>query len=146
MRIVSKKSRYALHGLAYVAAVSHGEPVPFNRILEYLRSYSQRLTLSPGYMAKIFQEVSRAGFTVAVPGPRGGYQLARQPEEIHLIEIVEALDGPVLTECCLLSVGTCERQSTCGVSQIIHQAEQSFYRFFMNETVASLARKMDFGI
>ncbi len=144
MALISKKARYALHGLAYVASVSNGEPVPFNRILSYLRAYSQRLTLSPGYIAKVFQEMSRAGLMVAVPGPRGGYQLARPAKDIHLIEVVEALDGPILTECCLLSVGQCERQATCGVRRVIHEAELSFYHFFQNETVASLARRMDF--
>ena len=144
MSIISKKARYALHGLAYIAEFSDGEPVPFNKILRYLRVYAQRLTLSPGYIAKVFQDVSRAGLTVATPGPRGGYRLARRPEEIRLIEVVEALDGPVGSECCLLSVGECQQQSTCAVRKIILEAELTFYGFFQNETVASMAHKMVF--
>lgn len=148
MSIVSKRVRYALHGLGYIAAFSEGEPVPFNEILAYLRKYSQRLTLSPSYIAKIFQDVSRAGFTAAVPGPHGGYRLAREPEQIHLIEIVEALDGPLLTGCCLLfaGAGPCDQQATCGVRGVIHEAEISFYRFFEKETVATLAERMSFPV
>jgi DNA-binding IscR family transcriptional regulator len=73
--IVSKRSRYALHGLGYLAKFSEGKPISFDEILVYLRAYSQHLSLSPGYIAKIFQDISRAGFTVAVSGPHGGYQL-----------------------------------------------------------------------
>lgn len=144
MSIISKKARYALHGIGYIAVFSKGRPVPFDEILAYLRDYSQRLTLSPGYIAKIFQELSRAGLTAAASGPHGGYQIARSAEKIRLIEIVEALDGPLLRQCCLLSVGDCPRQSTCGVRTLIGEAELVFYRFFEKQTVASLAHRMAF--
>jgi len=144
MRAVSKKARYALHGLAFVAEYGRSEPVSFNRILGYLRAYSQRLSLSPSYIAKVFQEISRAGFTTAVSGPRGGYQLARPAGSIRVIEVVEALDGPLLSDCCLLSVGQCDRQSTCGVGGMIREAEQAFHRFLKRETIGSLGRKMEF--
>ena len=144
MALISKKARYALHGLGYIARHSDGEPVPFNTILLYLKAYSKRLSLSPGYIAKVFREVCRAGLTEAVSGPHGGYRLARRPQEIHLIEIIEAVDGPQRTACCLLSMGECDQQGECGVGAVVRQAEQVFYDFFRTETVATLARKMKF--
>lgn len=145
MPIVSKKVRYALHGLAYIARSSEdGKPVPFEEILGYLRAYSPRLTLSRGYIAKIFQEVSRLGLTTASPGPHGGYVLARHPREIRLIEIVEALEGPLLDDCCLLSVGGCPNRESCGVGAVIRKAEVAFHRFFQEETVETLVRRMHF--
>ena len=57
---------------------------------------------------------------------------------------MEALEGPILTGCCLLSVGDCPRQETCGVRTLIHDAEHVFYDFFKNETIDSLAKRMDF--
>ena len=144
MSLVSKKTRYVLHGLAYIGQSSDGEAVPFEEVLSYLRAYSNRLTLSPSYIAKIFQDVSRLGFTEAVSGPHGGYRLSRPATEINLIDVVEALEGPILTGCCLLSVGDCPRQSSCGVRGIVNDAERVFYDFFKNETIASLAKRMDF--
>ncbi len=144
MTIISKRARYAFHGLAYVAAHSEGMPVSFDRILGYLQAYSHSLTLSKSYIAKIFQDVSRAGFTVAVSGPGGGYQLARDPRQIRLIEIIESLDGPLLTSCCLMSVGGCSQQPACGVQRVIREAELGMYRTFERETLASLAGKMEF--
>lgn len=144
MSLVSKRSRYALHGLAYISVSQSDGPVALNRILDYLSAYSQRLGLSSGYIAKIFQDLSRVGLVQAVPGPHGGYLLARPPREIKLVEIVTALDGPLMTGCCLLSVGECDRQSTCGVAGMIHEAEAAFQKFFEKETVASLARRMSF--
>jgi Rrf2 family protein len=129
--------------LAYIAANSDGEPVAFAEILAYLRAYSPQLSLSPGYIGKIFQDVSRSGLTQAVSGPRGGYRLNRPAAEISLLEVVETLEGPLLSECCLLSVGQCSQQE-CGVRDVVHEAESALIGFFERETVASLVEKMAF--
>jgi Rrf2 family protein len=145
MSILSRKVRYALHGLAFLAVNQKKRPVPFNEILRFLRTYSDQLTLSNGYIAKIFQEVSRAGFAAAMPGPRGGYQLAKPAEEIRLVDVVSALDGPPTPECCLLAVGRCPREQNCGFRKVVQRAEEAFYRELEKETVASIAATMDFG-
>lgn len=144
MRSLSKKTRYAFHGLAYIAAFSQGKPIPFDEILAYLRAYSQKLTLSPGYIQKIFQDVARAGFTQAASGPGGGYMLARPPETVRMVEIIESLEGPLVSQCCLLSVGDCPRQKRCGVRSVIREAELAQYRVFEKETLATLAAKVEF--
>jgi Rrf2 family protein len=145
MEILSRKVRYALHGLAYLAGQqTKKRPIPFNEILRFLRAYSDQLTLSNGYLAKIFQEVSRAGFAAAMPGPRGGYQLSRPAEEITVLDVVRALDGTPVSDCCLLSVGQCPRIETCGFHRVVENAENAFYRELEKETVASIAAKMDF--
>lgn len=144
MNIVSKKSRYAVHGLAYMANSEQDHSVPFDEILAYLKAYSQRLTLSPGYIAKIFQHVSRAGLVESVPGPHGGYRLARAADRIRLIDVVTILEGPLFTDCCLLSVGTCTNQQECGVRDVIREAEEQFASFLTHETIASIAARMKF--
>ena len=144
MPILSRKARYALHGLGFIAAFSQDKPLPSEEILAYLRSYSPRHTLSSGYLAKILQEVSRAGFTVSVTGPRGGYQLARPAEEIGVLEVVEALDGPLTSGECMLSVAGCPRQATCGFRSLIQKAEMAFYGSLKSATIASIADLTDF--
>jgi len=92
----------------------------------------------------VFQEVARAGFTSALTGPRGGYRLSRPADQIRLIQVIEALDGQLLPGWCLLSIGDCPGQQTCGVRALIGEAELTFYRFFEKHTIASLARRMAF--
>ena len=144
MTIISKKARYTIHGLAYIAAFSDDKPIPFGEILAYLRAYSRTLTLSSSYIAKIFQEVARTGLVSAVPGPHGGYQLSRSAERITLVEIIEAMDGPLIHPCCLLSVGGCTNQSSCGVNAVVREGEQALFEVFRRETLNSLAVKMQF--
>ncbi len=144
MTLVSKKTRYALHGLAYLAEHAARGPIRFDEIHRYLMTYAPGLELSASYLAKIFQDVSRAGFASTIPGPRGGYRLARPADQIRLIEILEALDGYEATHCCLLSVGGCSQRAKCRVGDITHDAEIAFRNIFERETVASLAAKMSF--
>jgi len=144
MTLVSTKSRYALHGLAYISANSERGPIRFEEIHRYLKAYAPDLELSESYLAKVFQDISRAGFTEAVPGPRGGYRLGRPAGQIRLIEIIEALDGSSSTHCCLLSVGTCNQKTSCRVGDITRDAEVAFRSIFERETIESLAAKMTF--
>lgn len=145
MDTISKKARCVLYGTAYIAAVSDGRPVPFDTVMTYLRTYAQSLALSESYIAKVFQELSRAGFLRASTGPRGGYQLTRDPEELLLVDLVEAVDGPLVSDSCFLSAEGCPRKQSCGVRRVVREAEMAFYRRLERETLASLARKMDFS-
>ena len=141
--MISKRARYALHGVGYLAQRYQDSPISFAEILEYLKEYSKDLSFSQGYISKIFQELSRAGITTAVVGRKGGYALSRPPKEVKIIDVVAAMDGHPMKECCLLSVGGgCENQNTCGVSQVIHGAQKSFYDFLAAETADTLCRKM----
>lgn len=50
--------------------------------------------VSTSYLLKHLQALSRAGIVHTIPGPRGGYRLAKTPEEISLLDIVLAVEGP----------------------------------------------------
>jgi len=138
----SKRARYALHGVGFLAYHHPRAPVPFSEILAYLEEYSSEAALSHGYLAKTFQELSRAGIVRTVTGRKGGYALARPPQEVRLLDLVVALDGGPTEGCCLLSVGGCSNQSGCGVNEVICNAERALAEFLGSETAASLAAKM----
>jgi len=143
--MISKRARYALHGVGFLAYYHGDEPLSFKEILRYLRAYSNKLTLSPGYIARVFQDLARAGIVQSTVGRHGGYSLARSPDKVRVIDIVSATDGAPVETCCLLSMGECSNRSTCGVNAIIGQAQRSFHDFLASETAESLADKM-FGV
>ena len=138
----SKRARYALHGVGFLAYYHGAAPLPFTEILRYLEDYSNELSLSPGYISKIFQDLSRAQIVRSALGRKGGYTLATDPEEVRVVDIVTAVDGNPVGQCCLLSIGGCSNQADCGVNQLIQKAEASFYDYLASETAGSLARKM----
>lgn len=64
-------------------------------------------------VSKILKVLTREGFLVSSRGIKGGYSLARLPEDVSVVDVIDALEGPIaLTEC---GTGSCEREASCRV-------------------------------
>lgn len=83
---LSEGIEWGLHCAVLVAVIPPGTALPASRLAEYHG-------VPAPYLAKHLQALSRAGILEAVPGPRGGYRLARPATEISVLDVVEAIDG-----------------------------------------------------
>ena len=70
--------------------------------------------LSKQYLVKIFSSLAHAGLVTPVRGKRGGYLLARDPAEINLLELIEAVEGPIAVNFCQHIPPRCDR-SQCAL-------------------------------
>jgi Rrf2 family iron-sulfur cluster assembly transcriptional regulator len=70
---------------------------------------------------------------------KGGYALARRPEEINLREVVEAVDGPIVPSVCCLSKSPCRRQDICDVFQSVNEAFRRFCSALEEKRVSDLS-------
>lgn len=84
----SLQVQYAICGVFDLAYNGQGEPVQ-------VRVISERQAIPTRYLEQIFQRLRRAGLVTSKRGPGGGYTLARQPAEISLRAVVEAVEGPL---------------------------------------------------
>jgi len=84
----SLQVQYAICGSFDLAYNGGGRPVQ-------IRVISERQAIPVRYLEQIFQRLRRAGLICSKRGPGGGYTLARASEEITLLEIIEALEGPL---------------------------------------------------
>jgi Rrf2 family protein len=82
---------YALRALTHLAAQGVNAPMAS-------RGVAQVCQLPENYLLKVLAPLVRAGLLYSVKGPNGGYRLARPANQITLLEIVEAADGPVRGE------------------------------------------------
>ena len=87
---VTSKSRYAVVALAELARASES-PMPIGQVAE-------RRGIPVQFLEQLFSTLRRAGILVSHRGAKGGYTLARPPEQITVIEVVQALDGKVGAE------------------------------------------------
>jgi FeS assembly SUF system regulator len=94
-------------------------------VMTYLKRESDRLHaaseiagaigLAAPTVSKILKQLAREGLVTSHRGAKGGYTLARRPETISMVEIIDALEGPVgLTECGS-SPGLCLQESACSI-------------------------------
>lgn len=117
---VTSKSRYAVVALAELARSGEG-PVPIAQIAE-------RREMPVQFLEQLFSTLRRDGLLISQRGVKGGYRLARPPEEITVLEVVQALDGRVGDEA-----------SEAG--GIWEEGVEALRGVFSSTTIADIARR-----
>lgn len=77
------------------------------------------------YLPQVLAALVRTGLVESVPGPEGGYRLAVDPGDITLLALIEAVDGPISSEECILRGGGCARVDRCAVHDTWAEAQQA---------------------
>jgi Rrf2 family protein len=112
---ITAKSKYAVRALVELARRSTGAPVP-------LLTLAEAQAISPQFLEQLFSTLRRAGILQSQRGVYGGFRFARPPEHVTVLEVVEALDGPIEPAVCTTSEA-CERRAVCSVSDVWMQAK-----------------------
>lgn len=113
---ITRQADYAVRAVLYLAKLGPGEKASTSQIAE-----EQDIPLS--FLAKIIAQLSVAGLLQTMRGARGGVTLARTPEEISLLEVVEAIDGPILLNECAAHGYKCT-VSMCPIRSVWTEAQQ----------------------
>jgi len=92
------------------------------------------------YLLKIMPSLIRAGLVRSQRGSGGGYALARGPQDISLLDIIEAIEGPISLNRCLTDPDSCSRQaaSFCQVHQVLADIQANLIRDLGSYTIAGL--------
>lgn len=107
---LSRESEYGLEALSVLARQPQGKVMLLREIAESGR-------LPEGFLAKVFQKLTRHNLVRSHRGAIRGYALARPPQGIKLKEIFEAVEGPDLFERCIFWSGRCGDQNPCRLHQ-----------------------------
>jgi Rrf2 family protein len=100
---------------------------------------AKTLDVSEHHLQKVHQRLAKAGFIQAVRGPRGGFRLLRPAEEITLLEVFEAIDGPFNPCHCMLGHPGC-RVNGCILGNLVDRVDSLVYDHLRQFTVAELAQ------
>lgn len=85
---LSRTACYAIRAITYIAREGDDAPIVGHEA-------AKELQLSGSFLLRILVAMSRAGLLHSIKGPNGGYRLARPVEKISLLDVVEAVEGPV---------------------------------------------------
>lgn len=108
--LYSRTCQYAIWAMVELGRRQRGQR---DRRWVKAEQISETLGLPFPMVAKVLQMLAHAELLESVRGPRGGFRLRRSPEEIHLMEIVIAIDGPGLVERCILGLPQCGDPNPC---------------------------------
>jgi Rrf2 family protein len=131
---LSKKADYGLIAMKHLA----------NHRQEHACSASEiavEYGISATLMAKVLQKLAKQGLVAAKHGSTGGYQLARQADKISALEVLTAIDGPVLITSCVTSHGNCDATERCSVKEPLQRVNESILNVLSMVTIAHLSEE-----
>ena len=108
---ITKQADYAVRAMAYLAKLKVNERAATSDIAK-----SQKIP--PSFLAKIISQLSIAGLIHTSRGAHGGVMLSRPAGKISMLEVVEAIDGPISLNDCTLAPETCDHSQDCPMHDI----------------------------
>ena len=134
---------WALHCCTVLAALPPGQYLSTKALAEFHGVPKE-------YLSKALQSVSSAGLVSSTLGPSGGYRLAKPPEKITLLEVVEAVEGTSSTFVCneirknnpCRPNDYCERRS-CPIARVMWQADKAWRDVLRGVTLAQLGSTIE---
>ena len=108
---ITRQADYAVRAMVYLAQLGTNQRAATSQI-------AHEEKIPPSFLAKIVSQLSVAGLLQTSRGAHGGVSLAKTAEEITLLEVVEAIDGPILLNDCVADHGACEFGDDCPLKPI----------------------------
>jgi Rrf2 family protein len=108
---ITQETDYAVRCVLYLSREGHEQNVMIEKIAEEMR-------IPKSFLAKILQKLSKAGIVQSFRGVKGGFRLTRPPKKITLLDVVEAIEGPVAMNRCTLAGEFCSFTRTCSVHPV----------------------------
>jgi Rrf2 family protein len=139
---VGEPVEWALHCTTVLALLPSDVALPASKLAEFHG-------VPAAYLAKALQSLSRAGIVESVPGRHGGYRLGRQPAEITLLDVVEAVEGRESTFRCTeirkrgpAQVSPRLYSPVCAIAEAMYRADEAWRAELQRTTVADLVQKL----
>ncbi len=129
---LSKKADYALIAVKHLAMHREEHACSAGEVAE-------EYGISGTLMAKVLQRLAREGLVQARHGATGGYQLTRDPARMSALEVISAIDGPILITSCVTNHGTCETTSRCSIREPLRRVNESILQVLSTVTIAQLS-------
>jgi Rrf2 family protein len=128
---ISRKMDYALRALTYLAGRTGAHGCTLNDIAAHTAVSSQ-------FLAKIIEQLAQGGLVRSRRGPGGGYVLVRQPSEVSVNDVIEAVEGPVALNACTGGKVDCALLPVCGMTSLWREAQKRLVEVFSQTTLADV--------
>lgn len=130
---INQASDYGFRAVLYLAQQPRGEVVEAQTI-------AQNQVVPMRFLLKIMPSLIKAGIVRSQRGVGGGYTLARDPRDITLLDVLEAIEGPIHLNRCLIDKAYCSKQGApnCKVHRALADIQQKLNHEFSRYNFADL--------
>lgn len=130
---LTRTADYGFRAMTYLAGLTEGARASVAEV-------AAGADVPPSHMSKILQRLASAHLVVSYRGKEGGFELARSPGRISLLEIVVAMEGPLCLNLCLVSREACDRRSWCAAHLVWAEAQRQVAAVLGAASLEYLAR------
>jgi len=106
---------------------------------------ANRQSIPEPYLDQLLTSLRRAGFIRSVRGPQGGHALIRDPHDLRLSEVIQALEGSLAPIACLDDPEGCRTTTTCCLKPVWQEIEAATIRVLESITIADIAERQRAG-
>lgn len=127
---ITRQADYAIRAILFLAKLEPNQRAATSEIADVQK-------IPPSFLAKIISQLSIAGLIHTSRGARGGVSLARSPEEVSVLEVVEAIDGPIQLNECTDDPSTCPFGEDCPVHELWCDTQAELVKRLKDTTFAA---------
>lgn len=136
---ITRQADYAVRAMLYLAEIGPDQRASTSQIAEEKQ-------IPPSFLAKIVSQLSVAGLLQTSRGARGGVTLARPADAISVLDVVEAIDGPILLNECVAEHGACSFGSSCPMKPVWCDAQQELVSRLSRTSFAQMVDSIKVGL
>lgn len=134
--MLSKKTKYGLKALTYLASQKENTPVQIAEI-------AQHENISQKFLESILLSLRKTGFLGSKKGKGGGYYLIKDPKDVLMTDVMRILEGPIaMVPCVSLNFyekcDDCPDEATCSVNKLMLKVRDANLDVYRNNTLADL--------
>jgi Rrf2 family iron-sulfur cluster assembly transcriptional regulator len=134
--IYSRSAEYAIRAFVHLAQVPEGK-------YAMVKTIAAEEEIPTHFLAKILQQLARKGLLRSSKGPTGGFSLRVPPNEIRLLDIVDALDGLADYEKCASGLAECSDEMPCALHDSWKALRSRIMDYLGRNTIADLAKSLE---
>jgi Rrf2 family protein len=136
---ITHQADYAIRTMFYLSRLDPNQKVATSQI-------ASEYKIPPSFLTKIISQLAIAGLIHTARGARGGISLARAPEDINLLDVLQAIDGPVALNECVQDPGICPFSPDCELHHFWIGASEDLNSRLRSASFASLVKNGSFAM
>ncbi len=131
---LSTKGRYAVRAMLDLALQPTKGPV-------MIKDISQRQEISDLYLEQLFNRLKTFGLLRSIRGPKGGFMLSKPAADIRLIDILQAIEGPIAPVECVDNATLCARAEICTTRDVWIEIKKAMVKVLESTTLQDLVKR-----
>jgi Rrf2 family protein len=130
---LTRAADYAVRVMILMVSLPTGTRLP-------LGTLAAEVDVPESFLSKVLQTLTRAGLLVSRRGTDGGFELAAGTAQITMLDVIQAVDGPIQLNICLRNDGTCERAEKCPAHPVWERAQEAMLAVLSTTVISDLAK------